>query len=388
MRFLCALLVVCAVPAFAASDRVKTEAELKKVEQAQHEKEAQSKALAATSAKLQTEVGKIKTRLVEVSRRLAEHEEKRDELQADLFNTTQEHAKLAEEHQKSQAGLSRVLAVLLRLTQLPPEAMVFSSRPPSQTIDTNLGIRAILTDLNHRVAAEKEQLAALAASEQKLRDQQAAVAEAEAKIAADRIELSQLLKQREATRQQTEADRVATEEAAKALAARASDLRDLIQQLRAREAAMRARHPHARPPKISNSVLAAVGSARLPAQGSILHSYGEQDSAGNHTRGITLVTQSDSVVSAPREGLVVFAGPFRSYGQVVIIEVAEGAHILLTGLGKIDVSEGETVQAGEPVGRMPEGESHLYLETRKDGEPVDPATFGLTQSNPSASGRL
>ena len=71
----------------------------------------------------------------------------------------------------------------------------------------------------------------------------------------------------------------------------------------------------------------------------------------------------------------------------MIIEVAEGAHILLTGLGEIDVAEGDNVKAGEPVGRMPDDEGHLYLETRRDGEPVDPATFGLTQSNPSASGR-
>ena len=265
MRFLCALLIMCVSPAWAASERVKTEAELKKVEQAQHEKEAQSKELAATSAKLQTEVGKIKTKLVEVSRRLAEHEERRDQLQVELFNTQQQHAKLAEEHQKSQSGLRQVLGVLLRLTQLPPGAMVFSSRPPSETIDTNIGIRAILSDLNHRVVMEKEQLAALTASEQKLRAAQAAVAEAEAKIAADRIELSQLLKQREATRQQTEADRVATEEAAKALAARASDLRELINQLRAREAAMRARHPRAKPPKVSKSMLAAVDRLACPS---------------------------------------------------------------------------------------------------------------------------
>jgi len=185
------------------------------------------------------------------------------------------------------------------------------------------------------------------------------------------------------------AERRGDGEAAQALAARASDLRDLIQQLRAREAALRAQHRRApRLPKLSNAVLAAAGSARLPVQGSILHAYGEADSAGNHARGITLITQSDAVVSAPREGQVVFAGPFRSYGQVVIIEVAEGAHILLTGLGKIDVAEGESVKAGEPVGRMPDGTSRLYLEARKDGEPVDPATFGLTQSNQTKSGRV
>ncbi len=380
-----------AVPAWAASPehpsaRAQSEAELKKIEAQQKEKELESKKLAAASAKIQTEVEKLKTKLVTVSRRLEEHEEKRDELQAELFNTTQEQAKLSEEHRRSQSGLSQVLAVLLRLAQLPPGAMVFSEKPPSETIDTTIGIHAILSELNQRVADERKALAALAAVEVKLRAQQAAVAEAEAKIAADRVELSALLKQRESARQKTEVDRVATEEAAKALAAQASDLRELIQQLRAREAALRAQHHRAKPPKISNAVLAAAGSARLPVVGTISRGYGEADSAGNHARGITLITQADAVVSAPREGQVVFAGPFRSYGQVVIIEVAEGAHILLTGLGKIDVAEGENVKAGEPVGRMPSDEGRLYLEARKDGEPVDPATFGLTQSNPTKSG--
>lgn len=387
MRFLLVFLLCLSLPAHAASERTKSERELKQIERAQREKEQQSKQLAVTSAKIQAEVEGLKEKLVAVSQRLAEHEDRRDALQAELFNTEQDQKKLATAHQKSQRSLSQIVGALLRLSQMPPGAMVFSSQPPDETIATSIAVRAMTAELNHRVEDEKQKLAELNVVESRLRSQQAAVAAAEIKIAADRRELSQLLKQRESARLKTETDRVATEEAARALAARASDLRELIQQLRVREAAQRVQRRTPKP-RVSASVLGAAGSARLPVYGTVLHAYGQQDSAGNRARGITVSTQSGATVSAPRAGQVAFAGPFRSYGQVVIIEVAEGAHILLTGLGKIDVAEGENVKAGEPVGRMPDDEGRLYLETRKDGEPVDPATFGLTQSaatRPSAT---
>jgi len=369
MRFILAfLLLILPLAARAANET----AELKKVERAQRAKEAESKKLAATSAKLQTEVAGLKTKLVAVSTRLSEHEEKLEGLEAELVNIQQQESKLSAERNANQKDLSEVLAIVLRLSRLPPEAMVFMPTPPQQTIYTTLGMQTVMAELNRRVALARQQLGDLAAVREKLRAQQEAISAQKDKITADQAELDGLLKKREGVRKQTEAQRAAADQEAKTLAARASDLRELIQQLRARKG------KHKTPP--ANMALVAAGSARLPVAGAVTRAYGSEDSAGNHARGITIFTPARAVVNAPRGGQIVFAGAFRSYGQVVIIEIAEGQHILLTGLGSINVSEGENVSAGEPVGHMPDEASALYLETRKDGEPVDPNAFGLTQS--------
>lgn len=371
MRWLLVVLLLLPVPA--AAQTAKNEAELRRIEQQQREKEKQSKELARSSEKIKTEVEGLKKKLVTVSARLAEHEEKLEELQKELVNIEQEEKKYSTLRKENQKDLSEVLAIVLRLSRLPPEAMVFAPTEPKQTIYTSFGMQVVMKELNQRVLTAREQLSKLSEVRARLREQRAAVTLAEAKINADRSELAGLVKQREEAQRKTDKDRAAADAEAKKLAARAADLRDLIKKLQ--EKARQAKKP-----KVSGPALYARGSARLPVAGKVIRGYGQVDPAGNRSRGLTVSAPSRAVVNAPRAGNVAFAGAFRSYGQVVIIEIADGQHILLTGLGSISVSEGESVKAGEPVGRMPEDASPLYLETRKDGEPVDPATYGLTQS--------
>lgn len=377
MRILFALLLIGAMPVWAETP-ASSESELRRIEREQHEKENQSKKLGAASAQIQAEVARLKRKLVEVSDRMAEHEKTRDELQTELSKIVVQEAALSAQRAANQKDLSEVLAIVLRLSRMPPDAMVFSPTSPQQTMDIAIGMHAVMQELDRRVAVARQQLGTLADVHEKLRAQQKAVAEAEAKIIVDRAELADLVRQRETARLQTDSERMTADKEARALAAQAADLRELIIKLQEREAARRKNKSHH---AISSAAWAASGPARVPVAGHIIRVYGEADSAGNHARGITIATQSGAIVDAPRAGQVVFAGEFRSYGQVVIIEIAEGQHILLTGLENINVTEGESVQAGEPVGRMPEGSSSLYLETRKDGEPVDPTTFGLTQSD-------
>ncbi len=357
-----------------AQTSAKSQAELRRIEKQQKEKEQQSKALARDSAKIKAELENLKKKLVAVSERLAEHEDKLAGLQADLVNIEQEEKKYSALRKENQKDLSEELAIVLRLSRLPPEAMVFAPTDPQQTIYTSFGMQVVMKELNKRVLTAREQLGKLAEVREKLREQRAAVAAAEVKINADRAELASLVRARESAQRKTDKDRAAADAEAKKLAARAADLRDLIKKLQEK-----ARQKPDKP-KVTGPALYAKGSAKLPVSGKIIRAYGQSDSAGNRARGMTVATTPRAVVNAPRAGQVAFAGAFRSYGQVVIIEIADGQHILLTGLGSISVSEGESVKAGEPVGRMADEAGVLYLETRKDGEPVDPATYGLTKS--------
>ncbi|MEQ1711174.1 MAG: peptidoglycan DD-metalloendopeptidase family protein [Hyphomicrobium sp.] len=121
----------------------------------------------------------------------------------------------------------------------------------------------------------------------------------------------------------------------------------------------------------------------LPAQGRRVLAFGEKTNYGGHSKGLVLETRHGAQITSPSDGWIVYAGEFRSYGQLLIINAGGGYHILLAGLSQIDVQPGQFVLAAEPVGTMgaspkstsggaPQTAPVLYVEFRKDGRPVDP----------------
>lgn len=127
---------------------------------------------------------------------------------------------------------------------------------------------------------------------------------------------------------------------------------------------------------------AATGRLPLPAQGKQVLAFGEKTQFGGQSKGIVIETRQGAQVTSPCDGWIVYAGEFRSYGQLLIINAGGGYHVLLAGLSQIDVQPGQFVLAAEPVGTMsgwpqqtqPTANNApvLYVEFRKDGRPVDP----------------
>ena len=136
------------------------------------------------------------------------------------------------------------------------------------------------------------------------------------------------------------------------------------------------------------SFVDARGLLPLPVNGKPVRSYGDKDALGAKTEGISIATRPGAQVSAPSDGWVVYAGPFRSYGQLLIINAGDGYHVLLAGMERIDVQLGQFVLAGEPVAMMAlpklasagavdivSTQPVLYIEFRKDGTSIDPAPW-------------
>ncbi|PCK87338.1 hypothetical protein CPT32_09135 [Rhizobium sophoriradicis] len=122
----------------------------------------------------------------------------------------------------------------------------------------------------------------------------------------------------------------------------------------------------------------------LPVAGDILRQFGDADGTGHEAMGMTVATNPETVVTAPADGLVVFAGVFRSYGQMIILDAGDGYHLVLSGMDTINTRQGKFVFAGEPLAVMgakrvasatalalETDRPTLYIEFRKDGKPVD-----------------
>ncbi|NKN36839.1 murein hydrolase activator EnvC [Agrobacterium sp. a22-2] len=122
----------------------------------------------------------------------------------------------------------------------------------------------------------------------------------------------------------------------------------------------------------------------LPAAGEILRQFGDPDGTGHPARGMVIASSAGSVVTAPSDATVVYAGEFRSYGQMIILNTGEGYHIVLSGMDRVNTQAGKFVLSGEPIAVMGEkrvasatalaletDRPTLYIEFRKDGKSVD-----------------
>src|SRR6201999_1654520 len=122
-----------------------------------------------------------------------------------------------------------------------------------------------------------------------------------------------------------------------------------------------------------------------PAAGTAVKTYGEADGFGGALKGVSLSSPPGATVSAPADSWVAFAGPYRSYGQLLILNAGEGYYLVLAGMERIQVSVGQFVLAGEPVAVMGSGgariagtapigagEPVLYIELRKNDNVIDP----------------
>lgn len=130
----------------------------------------------------------------------------------------------------------------------------------------------------------------------------------------------------------------------------------------------------------------AQGKLPLPAQGRRALAFGDRTQYGGQSKGTVIETRYAAQITSPCDGWVVYAGEFRSYGQLLIINAGGGYHVLLAGLSQIDVRSGQFVLAAEPVGTMSGGQKNtpssaqisgpvLYVEFRKDGRPIDPGPW-------------
>lgn len=133
----------------------------------------------------------------------------------------------------------------------------------------------------------------------------------------------------------------------------------------------------------------ARGKLPMPAHGRRALSFGDRTQYGGQSKGLVLETRSGAQITSPSDGWVLYAGNFRSYGQLLIINAGDGYHILLAGMSRIDVQPGQFVLAAEPVGTMggaakasqsasEVGAPVLYVEFRKDGRPIDPEPWWAT----------
>lgn len=299
--------------------------------------------------------------------------------------------------------LAEVLGALERMGLNPPPAILVRPEDALASVRSAILLGAVVPEIHDetdRLVADLKELDRVTSSIESERDR---LRETVTRQIAEKRRLNLLLERKKKVQARAETHMARERDKAAELAERAGNLQDLIESLesdieslrkdeeqRRREAARQT----ARNIPEANRLTAALpfderrGSVALPVPGVFGPRFGDDDGAGGTLMGDIVRTQSGAIVAAPADATVLYAGPFRSYGQLLILNAGDGYHIVLAGMEKISVSLGQSVLAGEPVGTMgktrvasiaalgdDEAAPELYVEIRKGGKPVDPAPW-------------
>lgn len=322
-------------------------------------------------------------KLVTLGRGVKENEGRIREIDARIQALVAEETAIRERLGKDEGALSDLLLALGRLRRVPPESMILRPASPLDMARSALILKSVLPDIQKRAEELRADINRLSRIRTDLESNRAVAATENARLETAYTEMNTLLKEREALYGQT---RQAHDEKARAvekISERARTIADLLTRLEKEEkdrqkqqeaARLAAKTPRAKKP---DTPLPEFGNAQTPVSGIVRTRYGEKNDMGARNEGITIEGRSSGVVVAPMGGVVRYAGPFRRFGNIVIIEHQKGFHSLLAGLGKIDTVVGRNVSAGEPLGFLgapDQGRApSLYYELRLDGRPVDPA---------------
>ena len=215
--------------------------------------------------------------------------------------------------------------------------------------------------------------------------EQARAAAERARLEAERAEEAARQARREAERQASESAEQAAKERLEAALRAEQEAREKLESSRRRAEELAARQTEIAP---ARAFPALAGTLAKPVSGRTITAFGEDDGLNGTARGDTIQTRADAIVTTPADGRVLYAGPFRAYGSLLILDAGGGYHMVLAGMDRIDVTPGQFVVGGEPVGVMgsirlagvtaaaTENDSPtLYVEFRKNGKPVDPAPW-------------
>ncbi|WP_062114782.1 murein hydrolase activator EnvC family protein [Aureimonas sp. AU40] len=419
-----------------AAERARTEADLRRLgDEITLSKETAAR-IDREVAALQADRQRIRTAMIEAAaeqKRLSGEVSKSEDRIGQLG---EEEGRLKVSLRERRGVLAEVLGALQRMGRKPPPALLVRPDDALGSVRSAILLGAVVPEIRAETDKLRGDLERLVAVRQQLSDEKTRFADALARTQEEEARLSRLFEEK----QKLEAEgrgRIGEEtRRAAELGAKATTLQDLIASLegeaaRAREIEERERlaaelarraaeaaasqaskeapagGETATPPAASGKSydIAALkremtrlapsaafstlkGSLVRPVAGRETGRFGQDNGTGRQASGETFASRVGDVVTSPSDATVLYSAPFRSYGQLLILDAGDGYHIVLAGMGRIDVSVGQTVLAGEPLATMgamrvasaaktdmSSAEPSLYVEFRKDGKPVDPTPW-------------
>ncbi len=376
---------------------------------------AQQKNAAELQQKLKADIAaigqdrsKLNQQLIDIAAQVRGVETKIGDAEARLRPLDSHEQQIRGSLDSRRSEIIEVLAALQRAGRRTPPALLVRPEDALQSLRTAMLLGSVVPELHARAQKLAGDLGELVALRKTIAGERDRLAIDRDKLQGDQTRLAALIDERQRQQSSTEKDMDAEGARAIALSRQVDTLQGLIAKMEqdsktAAKAAATASLQGAPatlngkpnlaalkdPARMSPAIAfaSAKGLFALPVNGTRIREFGGSDGAGGVEKGISLATRGGAQVTTPCDGWVVYAGPFRSYGQLLILNAGGGYHVLIAGMERISVNIGQFVLTGEPVATMgttsqvasilaaTASQPVLYIEFRKDGTPIDPGPW-------------
>ena len=381
--------------------------ELESIEERIKSSAEEEKRLREEAKAYEREVEALRFRLVETANTIQTAEREITDIDDTIAELQEEQSQSEAALRTESANLSEILAALQSLELSRPPALIVSPDDANTAARAAMLLSGAAPQVEARAARLRGVLEDLTRLSDQLTEERSARTKASQDLQSRRSVLAELMAQKEKERDVATSLAAAAQKETANLAGRATTLREVINRLeRLAHLVIPRLKPPAPKPVLANPVLPnndapddggpiapsiktiapkpyiaakrfseARGALRAPVSGKLINEFGEKRPDGGEFQGLRFSTGDRAIVIAPFEGRVVFARSWDPIGNLIVMDVGESYHILFMGVGAILTQEGGQVSAGEPIARMLSGGSDLDLEIRRNGEPVNPASW-------------
>ena len=372
--------------------------ELQALEAERQAAEQKLEALQAAGENTLSDLKNIDSQLISAAMESQRREEQASNAEKSLIDLGARRVSAQMSLLENRQALEDLLAALAASNRRKPPALIVS---PSKA-NTAVRRAILMSETTPRLATESEELSreidTLNELERRIRGEKAKLDAAEATLALKQVEIERLAAAKRGNFEDLSGDIALLKAHAAEIGAREEDLRSLLASLEAQAPSAPGAKPDLRPRLVSNSPSskpsatsavartpasrplgrAVIGALKPPVAGSLARAFGEKLPTGGKSEWVAFATRANAQVVAPVGGTVEYARPFRTYGSMLILRTSDGYHVILTGMSRIYVTEGQGVSVGEPVGRMPdraEPVPELNMELRLGDKVMNPADW-------------
>ena len=379
--------------------------DVKKIEAEAKQKALESKQLQARAIQLNLELSKIDKTVITLADKIKNNEKKLSELEDSLVFLNKDLKEKEVHFQQETNSLVQTLAALQNMSLTPSESVILQPLSPVDIIRSAILLRETVPYLSQKSSQLKVDLDNVYNQKKKIESNLSDTKKQKQVLEQQQAEMRRLMTKKTNLRKEVETKGAETQKQAQNLSSKAKDLRELLEELeRQKEIARKKREEAERLARLKQqqemaqngnvhtvdkkthasikkqvsggSFAHAKGALTRPVSGPKITDYGQTISKGVTSKGIVYKTRSEAQVTSLFDGTVIFSGPFKGYGNIIIVEHGGGYLTLLAGLGHIDCDVGQKLLSGEPVGTMPKGNnSKLYVEIRKDRHPINPTPW-------------
>jgi septal ring factor EnvC (AmiA/AmiB activator) len=388
----------------ASPDIIKQREELEATREQQRKAAELQQKLKADIAAIGQDRSKLNQQLIEIAALVRGVEIRIGETEGRLrpLDVREQQIKASLDSRRSE--IVEVLAALQRAGRRTPPALLVRPEDALQSLRTAMLLGSVVPELRGRAEKLAADLGELVNLRQRIAGKRDDLARDRDRLKNDSVRLAALVEERQRKQSAIEKDVEAEGARAINLSRQVEGLQGLITKMEqdlksAAKAAATASLQGAPaapggkpnlgalkdPARLSPAIAfaSAKGLFAFPVNGRKIRDFGGSDGAGGVEKGISLAVRAGAQVTTPCDGWVVYAGPFRSYGQLLILNAGGGYHVLIAGMERISVNIGQFVLTGEPVATMGStsqvasilattaSQPVLYVEFRKDGTPID-----------------